>query len=108
MNTSAKPSDILRPHRTLEKNGVPALEWLDGNFAGVKFTIANVTFTTDKDGVPILSTEYTIHEDGAQFEEKDRESFEEELTEFALGLIIFGKIKDNYEIRTNNPEQSSA
>lgn len=109
MSTSENNSDILRPHKTLEKNGVPAIQWTSGSFEGVIFTIASVQFEGDEDN-PKIITDYHIHEDGAQFEEADREQFEEELSEFVIALIVYGKLrgeKPEDENRTNDPKQSS-
>ncbi len=102
MNTSKQNSDILRPYRTLEKDGVHAVEWTDGNYSGIKFTISSAQFKNDEEGNPLLNIEYVLH-DNVDFNEKEREEFEEELTEFTFGLIIFGKVKD--EDRTNDTEQ---
>lgn len=113
MTTSNPSSNILRPYRTLEKNGVSAIEWTDGLlFSGIKFTISEVNFKNDENGAPLLYIDYVLH-DQRDFEGDEKKQFEDELSEFVFGLILFGKMKADEEgiedeTRTNDPEQSNS
>jgi hypothetical protein len=79
----------LRPHKTLEKNGVAALQLTEGDFSGIIFSYGKVSFEEDHENEKLkVNFDYEIHDDkGLAF---DKQVFEKELGDFLIELIVWG------------------
>jgi hypothetical protein len=84
----------MRPHRTLEKDGVTALELTSGQFSGIIFSYGGVKFEENeaKDNLKV-HFDYEIHEGESTL--KDKAAFEKELGDFILEMIVDGIEKNN-------------
>lgn len=84
----------LRPHKTLEKDGVTALQLTEGEFSGIIFSYGKVSFDEDSVNDHLkVNFDYEIHDDNnLAF---DKEAFEKELGDFLIELIVWGAEQNN-------------
>lgn len=85
---------ILRPHKTLEKDGVLALELTEGEFSGIIFSYGKVSFdeNAEQDNLKV-NFQYEVHDDkGLAY---DKAAFEKELGDFLMELIVWGTEQNN-------------
>lgn len=80
---------MIRPHKTLEKNGTIALQLSEGDFSGIIFSYGGVKFEENeaKDNLKVYF-DYEIHDDAGKI--YDKSLFEKELGDFLIELVIFG------------------
>ena len=83
-----------RPHKTLERDGVIALQLTEGDFSGIIFSYGGVRFeeNTEKDHLKV-HFDYDVHDDGGK--EYDKVAFEKELGDFLIELVAFGAEQNN-------------
>jgi hypothetical protein len=87
-------TDMVRPHKTLERNGVLALMLTEGEFSGIIFSYGRVSFDEDKENDKLkVKFDYTIHEQ--EPESLDKLGFEKELGDFLMELMAYGIIKND-------------
>lgn len=86
---------ILRPHVKLEKNfnGNPiyALKFTDSEFDDIIFSFDSVNFI-EKDDKLVTKFDYTVHEFKRGY---DKKSFEKELGDFLIEMVIDGISKND-------------
>jgi hypothetical protein len=84
----------MRSHRTLERNGVIALELTDGEYSGIIFSYGGVRFEENeaRDNLKV-HFDYEIHEGEDKL--KDKVAFEKDLGDFIIEMIIDGIEKNN-------------
>lgn len=84
----------MRPHRTLERNGVIALELTESQYSGIIFSYGKVSFEENeaKDNLKV-HFEYEIHEGEDKLE--DKAAFEKDLGDFIIEMIADGIEKNN-------------
>jgi hypothetical protein len=82
-------TDILRPHKTLERNGITALQLTTGPFSGIIFSYGGVSFEENKEKDHLkVHFDYEIHD--GEPENFDKAAFEKELGDFIIELTIYG------------------
>ena len=87
-------TDMVRPHKTLERNGVLALMLTEGEFSGIIFSYGRVSFEEDKQNDRLrVKFAYTIHEE--EPENLDHEAFKNELGDFLMELMMYGVINND-------------
>jgi hypothetical protein len=84
----------LRPHKTLEKDGVLALELTQGEFSGIIFSYGKVSFdeNSQQDNLKV-NFQYEVHD--AKGLAYDKDEFEKELGDFLMELIVWGTEQNN-------------
>jgi hypothetical protein len=84
----------VRPHKTLEKDGVVAMQLTEGEFSGIIFSYGRVSFEEkpDEDRLKV-NFDYEVHNDHGR--EYDKVAFEKELGDFLIELVIYGADKNN-------------
>lgn len=84
----------MRPHRTLERNGIVALELTESQYSGIIFSYGKVSFEENEaqDNLKV-HFDYEIHEGEDKLE--DKAAFEKELGDFILEMIVDGIEKNN-------------
>ena len=91
---SMKPSDFVRPHKTVERNGVLALKLSEGQFAGIIFSYGRVAFEEDKENDRLrVKYDYEIHD--FRPEDLDVSAFEKELGDFLIELCMYGVMNND-------------
>jgi hypothetical protein len=89
-----KPSDVVRPHKTVERNGVLALKLSEGEFAGIIFSYGRVAFEEDKENDRLrVKFDYEIHD--FQPDDLDVPAFEKELGDFLIELCMYGVLNND-------------
>jgi len=89
-----KPSDVVRPHKTVERNGVLALKLSEGQFAGIIFSYGRVSFEEDLQNDKLkVHFDYEIHDD--EPEDLDKPAFEKELGDFLMELCMYGVLNND-------------
>ena len=84
----------LRPHKTLEKNGVAALQLTEGEFSGIIFSYGRVSFDEYYENNKLkVNFDYEIHDDNNLV--FDKQEFEKELGDFLMELIVWGTEQNN-------------
>jgi hypothetical protein len=84
----------LRPHKTLEKHGVTALQLTEGEFSGIIFSYGKVSFDEDYENEKLkVNFDYEIHDDKGLVYNKDE--FKKELGDFLMELIVWGTEQNN-------------
>lgn len=84
----------LRPHKTLEKDGVLALELTEGEFSGIIFSYGKVSFDEDSEQDKLkVNFQYEVHDDKNLA--YDKVAFEKELGDFLMELIVWGTEQNN-------------
>ena len=87
-------NDVVRPHKTLERNGVIALMLTEGEYSGIIFSYGKVNFEEDKENDRLrVKFDYTIHEEVP--ENLDRAGFHKELGDFLMELLMYGIIQND-------------
>jgi hypothetical protein len=87
-------SDLVRPHKTLERSGTLALMLTEGEHSGIIFSYGRVSFEEDKENDKLrVKFDYTIHEQ--EPESLDKVAFEKELGDFLMELMQYGIIKND-------------
>lgn len=90
-------SDILRPHRMLEKNidnqQIYAINFTDGDFTDIIFSYGKVEFIEDEENDKLITKfDYTVHEHKKKYNKK---KFEKELGDFLIEMVMNGLMKNN-------------
>ena len=87
-------TDMVRPHKTLERNGVLALMLTEGEFSGIIFSYGRVSFEEDKENDRLrVKFVYNIHEQ--EPENLDHDAFKKELGDFLMELMMYGVINND-------------
>lgn len=84
----------VRPHKTLERDGVIAMQLTEGEFSGIIFSYGRVSFEENEtqDNLKV-HFDYEVHDDlGLAY---DKAAFEKELGDFLIELVAFGAEKNN-------------
>ena len=83
-----------RPHKTLEKDGVIALQFTEGEYANIIFSYGKVNFEENNNQDKLkVHFDYEVHEDNGV--EYVKSLFENELGDFLIELIVKGTIENN-------------
>ena len=84
----------VRPHKTLERNGVIALKLLEGDYSGIIFSFGGVSFEELKELDHLkIKFDYTIYE--GEDEIADKQDFEKHIGDFLMELIVWGAHENN-------------
>lgn len=84
----------LRPHKTLERDGVIALQLTEGEFSGIIFSYGKVSFDEKPDQDKLgVNFEYEVHDDKQLA--YDKAAFEKEIGDFLMELIVWGTEQNN-------------
>jgi len=87
-------TDMVRPHKTLERNGVIALMLTEGEFSGIIFSYGRVSFVEDKENDRLrVNFVYNIHEQ--EPENLDHDAFKKELGDFLMELMAYGVVNND-------------
>jgi hypothetical protein len=94
----------MRAHRTLERNGIIALELTENQYSGIIFSYGKVSFEESeaKDNLKVYF-DYEIHEGADKIE--DKVAFEKELGDFILEMIVNG-IEKNDLVYTGGTDEN--